>query len=64
MQIIKFETLENKLILLRDTLVLLDKDIAELFGVETKRVNEAVKNNLDKFPDETYIFELLKDEKS
>ena len=60
----KFETLESKLITLRETLVLLDRDVADLYGVETKRVNEAVKNNLDKFPDESYIIELQEDEKS
>ncbi len=63
MQIIKFETLESKLIALRDTLVLIDKDVAEIYGVETKRVNEAVKNNQGKFPDETYVIELFEDEK-
>jgi len=60
----KFETLESKLITLRETLVLLDRDVADLYGVETKRVNEAVKNNLDKFPDESYIIELQEDEKA
>ena len=41
---------ENKLIPLRGQMVLLDRDLAELYGVETKRINEAVKNNPDKFP--------------
>ena len=36
MQITGFETLENKLINLNDTLVLIDRDLAELFGVETR----------------------------
>jgi hypothetical protein len=39
--------------------VILDSDVAELYGVETKRVNEAVKNNPEKFPD-GYIIELNK----
>jgi hypothetical protein len=56
MQITKFETLENKLLMLRDTLVLIDKDIAELFAVETRDINKAVKNNPHKFP-EGYVFE-------
>jgi hypothetical protein len=43
MQIIKFETLESKLIKIRDTFVLLDSDVAQLYGVETKRINENVK---------------------
>lgn len=37
--------------------VLIDRDVAALYGVETKRINEAVRNNPDKFP-EGYIFEL------
>lgn len=61
MSLIKFETLESKLIHLRDTLVLVDKDLAELFGVETRDVNKAVKNNPSKFP-EGYLFEVSKDE--
>ena len=63
MEVTKFETLENKLVEIKGTLVLVDKDIADLFKVETKRVNEAVKNNEDKFPNETYVIELSKDEK-
>ncbi len=63
MQVTKFETLESKLILLRDITILIDMDVAILYGVETKRINEAVKNNFDKFPDETYIIELAEEEK-
>lgn len=48
---------ENKLIPLRGQMVLLDRDLAELYGVETKRINEAVKNNPDKFP-KGYILEM------
>lgn len=43
--------------------MILDSDVARLYGVETKRVNEAVKNNPDKFPT-GYIIELTKDEKN
>ena len=42
---------ENKIIVIRDKQVILDRDVAELYGVETKRINEALKNNPDKFPD-------------
>lgn len=42
--------------------MLLDADVAELYGVETKRVNEAVRNNPDKFPS-GYLFELDRYEK-
>lgn len=39
-----------KLIVVRDQPVLLDRDVAAIYGVETKRVNEAVRRNIDKFP--------------
>ncbi len=61
MEIIKFETLEDKLVQIKDSLVLVDKDVAELFGVETRDINKAVKNNPLKFPN-GYIHEVTKDE--
>lgn len=48
---------ENKIISLRGQQVILDADVAYLYGVETKRINEAVSNNPEKFP-EGYIFQL------
>jgi len=48
---------ENKIICLRDQQVILDADVAELYGVQTKEINQAVKNNPEKFP-EGYIFQL------
>lgn len=57
MQNIAYEAVENKIIKLREHHVILDTDVAELYGVETKRINEAVKNNPDKFPI-GYLFEL------
>jgi len=54
---------EQRMIILRKQVVLLDMDVADLYGVETKRVNEAVRNNPKKFP-YGYIFELDKYEKS
>ena len=53
---------ENKIIVIRDKQVILDRDVAELYGVETKEVNKAVRNNPDKFPDD-YIIELTNNEK-
>lgn len=61
MQVIKQDKVKEKIINLRNERVIVDADVAELYGVETKRVNEAVKNNPEKFPD-GYIFELSKDE--
>jgi hypothetical protein len=46
--IVKFENLQDRIIELRGQSVLLDADVAEIDGVETKRINEAVKNNPDK----------------
>ena len=46
---------ENKIITLRDQQVILDSDVAELYGVETKQINQAVRNNPEKFP-QGYIF--------
>lgn len=62
LMLVKFNSVEEKILELRGVKVLLDRDVAELYGVETKRVNEAVKNNPDKFPD-GYHFELTAGEK-
>jgi hypothetical protein len=61
-KVIKFELLENKLIQYRNQFVLVDSDVAELYGVETREINQAVTNNPDKFPDD-YIIELTNEEK-
>jgi hypothetical protein len=57
----KFENLKDLIVELRGQSVLLDSDVAELYKVETKRVNEAVKNNPDKFPND-YMFEISEGE--
>jgi hypothetical protein len=62
-EIIYYESIENKILVIRGKQVIIDRDIAELYGVETKRINEAVKNNPDKFP-EGYIITLDEIEKS
>jgi phage regulator Rha-like protein len=53
---------EEKIITLRNQQVILSNHVAELYGVETREINQAVKNNPDKFP-EGYIIELNKKEK-
>ncbi len=63
MEVIKFETLESKLINYKNKVVLIDNDVAQLYDVTTKEVNQAVSNNLEKFPD-GYIIELTKEEKN
>ena len=55
------ERIKSKIITVQGQQVILDSDAAELYGVETKRINEAVKNNPDKFP-EGYIIGLTSDE--
>lgn len=55
------ETVQTKIYNIRDAKVMLDSDLAKLNGVETKRINGAVKNNPDKFPDDFY-FELAEEE--
>lgn len=54
---------EARMIVLRNQPVLLDADVAELYGVQTKEVNQAVRNNPGKFP-YGYLFELDKYEKA
>ena len=55
--LIRIENLKKLIIEIRGEKILLDADVAVIYGVETKRVNEAVKNNPDKFPQD-YMFEL------
>jgi hypothetical protein len=62
MNILKFNSVEEKIIIIRGISVILDSDVAELYGVETREINQAIKNNPEKFP-EDYIFELTKEEK-
>jgi hypothetical protein len=47
---ISTETIQSLIIEIRGERVLLDSDVASIYGVDTKRINEAVKNNPDKFP--------------
>jgi hypothetical protein len=60
-EIVKFNAVEQRIITLRGEKVLLDSDVAELYAVQTKEVNQAVSNNPDKFPD-GYIIHLDKKE--
>jgi hypothetical protein len=55
--IINENNIKDKIYTIRNLQVMLDKDLAKLYGVETKRINEAVKNNQDKFMEDFY-FEL------
>jgi predicted XRE-type DNA-binding protein len=55
--VIPQEVIMNKIFLIRNQKVMLDKDLAELYGVETKRLKEQVNRNLERFP-KHYMFQL------
>ena len=59
--IIPVEILEKKIMLIRGQKVMLDRDLAELYGVETRVLNQAVKRNLKRFP-EDFMFALSREE--
>lgn len=60
--IIDEHNIQNKIYTLRGLQVMLDRDLAELYGVESKRLNEQVKRNLNRFP-EHFRFQLTQDER-
>ncbi len=60
--IIPFERVESRILLIRSQKVILDSDLARLYGVTTKRLNEQVKRNKDRFPFD-FMFQLTKNEK-
>jgi hypothetical protein len=53
--------IEERILTVRGKQVILDRDLAELYNVETKRLNEQVKRNIDRFP-ENFMFRLSRDE--
>ena len=55
------ERIFKKIIIVRDQKILLDNDLAELYGVSTKVLKQAVRRNIDRFP-EDFLFELTKTE--
>jgi phage regulator Rha-like protein len=59
--IIPEEVVMNQIYYIRDQKVMLDRDLAELYGVETKVLKQAVKRNIDRFPQD-FMFELTKQE--
>ena len=48
--IVPIEIITGKIFLIRDQKVMLDRDLAELYGVETKVLKQAVRRNIDRFP--------------
>ena len=61
--IIPIERVEKTILLIRGQKVILDTDLAKLYGVTTKRLNEQVKRNRDRFP-EDFMFQLTHQEKA
>ena len=61
MNVVKFNDVADKIIVIRGKEVIVDCDVAELYGVQTKEVNQAVKNNPRKFP-KGFIIELKRSE--
>lgn len=61
MENVTTQIIEDKIFTIRGVQVMLDKDLAELYGVETKRINEQVKRNIERFPEE-FCFQLTKEE--
>ena len=60
-RLIPVARIERKIFLLRGERVMLDRDLAELYGVETKALNQAVKRNLDRFPGD-FMFQVSRKE--
>jgi hypothetical protein len=59
--IVSIEQISGRIYFIRGQRVMLDRDLAELYGVETKRLKEQVRRNIERFPDD-FMFELTKNE--
>lgn len=59
--IVLIEGIARKIYVIRNARVMLDRDLAGLYGVETKVLKQAVRRNIKRFP-EDFMFELTKDE--
>jgi len=61
MALVPRELIESRIFLIQGKKVILDKDLAYLYGVKTKELNRAVKRNIERFPDD-FMFQLNKEE--
>ncbi len=61
--VVAIETIAPRILVLRGQKVMLDADLAELYGVPTKRFNEQVKRNMDRFPPD-FMFQITLEEKT
>ena len=62
-ELIPIDMIERKILLIRGEKVMLDADLAALYGVTTKRLNEQVKRNRERFPND-FMFQLTEEEKA
>jgi hypothetical protein len=60
-ELVPTQVIEGKILLVRGHKVMLDRDLAALYGVETRALNQAVKRNIERFP-EDFMFALTRDE--
>ncbi len=60
-RMVRDEIVINKIYLIREQKVMLDRDLAELYGVETRALNQAVKRNAERFPND-FMFQLTEEE--
>ena len=58
---LQITTVENKILTIRNQQVMIDRDLAELYGVETRVLNQAVKRNIERFP-KSFMFQLTEEE--
>ncbi|MBU0472449.1 MAG: ORF6N domain-containing protein [Nanoarchaeota archaeon] len=56
-----YDSIKKKIFTIREVQVMLDSDLAELYGVETKQLNKAVKRNIERFP-QSFMFQLTNNE--
>jgi len=61
--LIPIESIAQRILMMRDQKVMIDADLADLYGIETKALNQAVKRNSERFPVD-FMFQLTKQEKA
>jgi len=56
-ELVPYDVIENRILVIRGKKIMLDRDLAELYGVPTARLNEQVRRNIERFPDD-FMFQL------
>lgn len=62
-ELIELNTIKDYIFTIRGKRVMIDRDLAQLYGVETKKLNQAVKRNIDRFPQD-FMFQLTNEEQN